>query len=264
MSDLSVASGYAAQKVQHDTHLKILILLLFLTASVTLAVPAIDSSVFDALSTDDAMRLVEVSDWIGGQGWFDVVQIEWIRRAAHPCTGSRLIDAPLAGLILLLKPLLGMRGAEALILYFWPALLFAAALALVAAIARQMSNSNRTDRPGDSGSGAGRTSASGPRPFPRWRDRSPQRADRLVARVGPDDGTDRAKRRQGCAGRPDGIAVAGDRLRNAACHRCNRCCGIRPFCLAWRTRCAAGRRLRRGAGGILAPARAGIASIVVA
>ena len=41
----------------------------------------------------------------------------------------------------MLKPLLGMRDAEALTLYFWPALLFSIALALIAAIARQMSNS---------------------------------------------------------------------------------------------------------------------------
>src|ERR1700732_485658 len=53
---------------------------------------------------------------------------------------SRVIDAPLAALILLLKPLLGMHSAEAVTLYFWPALLFAVALALIAAIAKQLSN----------------------------------------------------------------------------------------------------------------------------
>jgi hypothetical protein len=85
------------------------------------------------------MRLVEVRDLIGGQGWFDLFQY----RLDPPGTSmhwSRVIDAPLAALILLLKPLLGMHGAEAVTLYFWPALLFAIALALVAAIARQMSN----------------------------------------------------------------------------------------------------------------------------
>ncbi len=140
MSDLSVALGHAAQKVQRGT-LKILILLLFLAASVTLALPAINGGVFDALSTDDAMRLVEVGDLIGGQGWFDVVQYRMDPPGGTSMHWSRLIDAPLAGLILLLKPLLGMRDAEALILYFWPALLFAVALALIPAIARQMSNS---------------------------------------------------------------------------------------------------------------------------
>lgn len=141
MSDLSVASGHVAQKVQRGADLKILIPLLFLAASVTLALPAIKGGVFDAMSTDDAMRLVAVRDLILGQGWFDVFQYRMDPPSGTSMHWSRLIDAPLAGLILLLRPLLGMHDAQALTLYFWPALLFAVALALVAAIARQMSNS---------------------------------------------------------------------------------------------------------------------------
>jgi hypothetical protein len=141
MSDLIVASDHTAQKAQRGADLKILIPLLFLTASVTLAWPAINGGVFDALSTDDAMRLVEVGDLIGGQGWFDVFQYRMDPPGGTSMHWSRLIDAPLAGLILLLKPLLGMHDAQALTLYLWPTLLFAAALALIAAIARQMSNS---------------------------------------------------------------------------------------------------------------------------
>jgi hypothetical protein len=118
MSDLSVASGHAAQKVQRGSHLKILIPLLFFTASVTLALPAINRGVFDALSMDDAMRLVEVRDLIGGQGWFDVFQYRMDPPSGTSMHWSRLIDAPLAGLILLLKPLLGRHVAEALTLYF--------------------------------------------------------------------------------------------------------------------------------------------------
>lgn len=140
MSDLGSAPSHAPQKKQGGAYPKILIsLLFFLAASVTLALPAIKGSVFDAMSTDDAMRLVEVRDLIGGQGWFDLFQ----HRLDPPGTSmhwSRLIDAPLAALILLLKPLLGMHSAEAVTLYFWPALLFAVALALIAAIARQMSS----------------------------------------------------------------------------------------------------------------------------
>lgn len=141
VSDLSLASGHAAQKVLRGAHLKILISLLFLTASVILALPAINGGVFDALSMDDAMRLVEVRDLIGGQGWFDVFQYRMDPPGGTSMHWSRLIDAPLAGLILLLKPLLGIHEAEALTLYLWPALLFAVALALIAAMARQMSNS---------------------------------------------------------------------------------------------------------------------------
>jgi len=140
MSDLILTAGHAVQKEPSGMHPKIWISLLFLAASVVLALPAIKGGVFDALSTDDAMRLVEVRDLIGGQGWFDLFQYRLDPPAGTSMHWSRLIDAPLAASILLLRPLLGMHGAEAVTLYFWPALLFAVALALVAAIARQMSN----------------------------------------------------------------------------------------------------------------------------
>jgi hypothetical protein len=139
MSDLSLTSGHALATERGGTYPKILISLVFLATVVRLAWPPIEGGIFDALSTDDAMRLVEVRDLIGGQGWFDLFQ----HRLDPPGTSmhwSRLIDAPLAALILLLKPLLGMHGAEAATLYVWPALLLSIVLALTAAIARQLSN----------------------------------------------------------------------------------------------------------------------------
>jgi hypothetical protein len=138
MSDLSSTSGPAALKPQLGVNPTVLMPLLWLAATVAIALPSINGSVFDAMSTDDAMRLVEVRDWIGGQGWFDLFQY----RLDPPGTSmhwSRVVDVPLAALILLLRPLIGTHGAETATLFLWPLLLFAAALALVAAIARQMS-----------------------------------------------------------------------------------------------------------------------------
>jgi hypothetical protein len=140
MSDLSSTSGQAALKQQLGVNPNVLMPVLWLAATVAIAFPSINGGVFDAMSTDDAMRLVEVRDWIGGQGWFDLFQY----RLDPPGTSmhwSRVIDAPLAALILLLRPLIGTHGAETVTLFLWPLLLFAAALALVAAIARQMSSS---------------------------------------------------------------------------------------------------------------------------
>ncbi len=63
--------------------------------------------------TDDNLRLAEVRAWLGGQGWFDLRQHRF-----DPVHGganihwSRLVDLPLAGLILLFKPLVGGAGAE--------------------------------------------------------------------------------------------------------------------------------------------------------
>ena len=69
-----------------------------------LALPAINGGVFDAMSTDDAMRLVEVRDLIGGQGWFDLFQYRMDPPGGRSMHWSRLIDAPFAALILLLRP----------------------------------------------------------------------------------------------------------------------------------------------------------------
>jgi hypothetical protein len=140
MSDLSSTSGPAALKQQLDANPNVLIPVLWLAATVAIALPAINGGVFDAMSTDDAMRLVEVRDWINGQGWFDLFQ----HRLDPPGASmhwSRVVDVPLAALILLLRPLIGTHGAETVTLFLWPLLLLAGALVLVAAIAKQMSSS---------------------------------------------------------------------------------------------------------------------------
>src|SRR5271156_7111737 len=98
MSDLSPTSDQAAPKAQVGAHPGVLTPLLWLAAVVALASPWLSRGVFDAMSTDDAMRLVEVRDLIGGQGWFDLFQY----RLDPPGTSmhwSRIIDGPLAALI---------------------------------------------------------------------------------------------------------------------------------------------------------------------
>jgi hypothetical protein len=139
MSDLSSTSGRAALKQPLGANPGVLMPLLWLAAAVAIALPAIRGGVLDAMSTDDAMRLVEVRDLINGQGWFDLFQ----HRLDPPGASmhwSRVIDLPLAALIVSLRPLLGTHGAETATLFLWPLLLFAAALVLVAAIARHLSN----------------------------------------------------------------------------------------------------------------------------
>ncbi len=118
----------------------VMLTVLWAAVTIALAVPALRVGVFDAMSTDDAMRLVEVRDLIGGQGWFDMVQHRLDPPGGVTMHWSRVIDAPLAALILILRPLSGAHGAEAITLVLWPALLFGAALLLVAAIAKRMSD----------------------------------------------------------------------------------------------------------------------------
>jgi hypothetical protein len=138
MSNFPAAADSSVPSSAVAANPKIMIALLWAVVVCTLAAPAIKDGVFDSMSTDDAMRLVEVRDLIAGQGWFDLTQ----HRLDPPGVSmhwSRVVDAPLAALILMLRPLSGTAGAEAVTLILWPALLFGAALLLVAAIAGRMS-----------------------------------------------------------------------------------------------------------------------------
>jgi len=106
------------------------------TIVVALGLPAIKTGVFDTLSTDDALRLVEVRDLLAGQGWFDLTQYR-LDPPGIAMHWSRIVDAPLAMLILVFRPLLGQHVAEMLTLVLWPSLLMGAALWLAATIASQ-------------------------------------------------------------------------------------------------------------------------------
>jgi hypothetical protein len=69
--------------------------------------------------TDDAMRLVEVRDFLNGQDWYDLTQHRLDAPYGASMHWSRLIDAPIAGLILLLRPFAG-AWAETGAAYAYP------------------------------------------------------------------------------------------------------------------------------------------------
>ena len=77
--------------------------------------------------TDDAMRMAQVRDLLAGQSWWDLTQYR-----VNPAGGgvlmhwSRIVDAPLAAGIWLLKPLFGQVMAERIIMTLWPPMLGAA------------------------------------------------------------------------------------------------------------------------------------------
>lgn len=74
--------------------------------------------------TDDAMRLAEVQDLVSGQGWYDNTQYRFLPPEGVASHWSRLVDAPIAGLMLALTPLAGRALATGLTAVIWPALLF--------------------------------------------------------------------------------------------------------------------------------------------
>lgn len=61
---------------------------------------------------DDAMRLAQVRDWIGGQAFWDVSQHRVNPSVGGPMHWSRIVDMAVAALMLLLTPMIGAAGAE--------------------------------------------------------------------------------------------------------------------------------------------------------
>lgn len=80
---------------------------------------------------DDVMRLMQVRDWIGGQSWFNVTQYRLNPPAGVPMHWSRLVDVPIAAVILLCRPFVGRDAAEAAALVFVPLLTLGIAMLLV-------------------------------------------------------------------------------------------------------------------------------------
>jgi hypothetical protein len=62
--------------------------------------------------TDDNMRMMQVRGLLHGQGWFDLRQHRLSPPVGANIHWSRLVDLPIAGLILALRPFLGGPAAE--------------------------------------------------------------------------------------------------------------------------------------------------------
>ena len=72
---------------------------------------------------DDVMRLVQVRDFLAGQGWFDLVQKRLGLDGGTLMHWSRLVDLPIAALIMSFKLFLAPESAEAAALAVWPLVL---------------------------------------------------------------------------------------------------------------------------------------------
>lgn len=91
---------------------------LLIVAIVALKVP--NAKDYVGADNDDGMRLVEVRDFLNGQGWFDLMQYRMGLDTGTLMHWSRLIDLPIATLIELFGVLLQQEHAEALALAVWP------------------------------------------------------------------------------------------------------------------------------------------------
>src|SRR5690606_5484589 len=87
---------------------------------------------------DDVMRLVQVRDFLNGQGWFDLMQYRLGLEGGTLMHWSRLIDLPIAGLILFFGLFLSPQSAEALALTVWPLLLVGPSMAAMGLAGRRI------------------------------------------------------------------------------------------------------------------------------
>lgn len=87
---------------------------------------------------DDQLRLLQVRDWIAGQSWWDITQYRMNLPNGGDMHWSRLVDIPIAFVILLCRPFFGTAIAEHIAVVAVPLLTFGSVLALYAATARKL------------------------------------------------------------------------------------------------------------------------------
>ncbi|HLV84466.1 MAG TPA: hypothetical protein VKY62_11910 [Devosia sp.] len=88
--------------------------------------------------TDDAMRMVRVVDFIQGQPWYDLTAHRLNTPFGAELHWSRLVDLPLAGLVMAFTPLLGADLAIIATGYVWPMALLGVLLWISALLANRL------------------------------------------------------------------------------------------------------------------------------
>ncbi|QNE33224.1 AcrB/AcrD/AcrF family protein [Sphingomonas sp. NBWT7] len=88
--------------------------------------------------TDDNMRLMQVRALLGGQGWYDLRNYRLNPPGGFDIHWSRIVDLPIAGLILLLRPFVGNAEAEKLACGIAPLIPLAVTLLGIGATVRRL------------------------------------------------------------------------------------------------------------------------------
>lgn len=90
---------------------------------------------------DDQLRIVQIRDWMAGQSWWDITQYRMNPPDGGPMHWSRLVDVPIAAMILLLSPFVGQMMAQQSAAAILPLLTLGATLFFLAATARRLFDS---------------------------------------------------------------------------------------------------------------------------
>ncbi|NJR77739.1 AcrB/AcrD/AcrF family protein [Sphingomonas corticis] len=93
---------------------------------------------FSLGDTDDNMRMMQVRAWLAGQGWFDLTNYRLNPPKGFDIHWSRLVDLPIAALVLIFRPITGAFAAEKLAAGIAPLLPMAIVLAALGATVRRL------------------------------------------------------------------------------------------------------------------------------
>src|SRR5205807_2014261 len=94
---MSTSTGPDIDSSRNAIDSRRLLILIWLAVAATYALTGVGRA--DLLSNDDAMRLVQIRDFLNGQAWFDLTQYRVNPPEGVPMHWSRLIDLPVAVLI---------------------------------------------------------------------------------------------------------------------------------------------------------------------
>ena len=137
---MTATTAFGSADAAHSPSMLRDLLWAFLGSLALLAVYALTG--FETLSdlggdNDSMLRLVQVRDLLAGQGWFDLAQYRMGPEGGFVMHWSRLVDAPIAGIMLAVSALGGSAGTgETVALVLWPFLLAFASLYLILRAAR--------------------------------------------------------------------------------------------------------------------------------
>ncbi|MEP7348335.1 MAG: hypothetical protein ABI668_00100 [Sphingorhabdus sp.] len=122
-----------------DRHYRSLLLLVWLLGCALLLVSCrVAIAEWRMGDPDDQLRIVQVRDWIAGQSWWDITQYRMNPPDGGPMHWSRLVDVPIAAVILLLRPFLGQMLAEQSAAALVPLLTLGIVLIFYAATVRRL------------------------------------------------------------------------------------------------------------------------------
>lgn len=122
----------------HRLSLRPIALIWALSAVILLIFARSNIQMLDGWDPDDRLRLVQLRDLLAGQSWFDTTQYRMNPPNGAPMHWNRLIELPLAAIIIPLSPIFGAPLAERIAAAFIPLLCLGLAMVMMAQIATRL------------------------------------------------------------------------------------------------------------------------------